>query len=325
MEETKDFLTEETAAEAIPGTDTDTDGAAAAGETAGTELEKTEAAADGEPAPSPKKKKTLQTTILISLVIVICVVLAAIICRLFFMKGVVDTNLIGGKATTVWHYKPDASQLAASVDEAMIPDYYFVFNPDGTVSVNMGSFEFQGEYTLRSLEANEIPQDSGFKEGTPVLEMSGTIQGDGTFLYERSGNAFTENTLKLTPITNPKVEIVMDNKAYTPATVERKDTFTKDDALLGNWSFKNEQMTQNFRFNEDGTYELKSMANGGVEKQTGIYNTKDGALTLTYKAPKEQSQTLKYAVKDNKLSLSQVVEYGGQSMEMPLNEFTKVP
>jgi hypothetical protein len=101
LEETKDFLTEETAAEAIPGTDTDTDGAAAAGETAGTEPDKTEAAADGEPAPAPKKKKTLQTTILISLVIVICVVLAAIVCRLFFMKGVVDTNLIGGKAEVI--------------------------------------------------------------------------------------------------------------------------------------------------------------------------------------------------------------------------------
>lgn len=324
MDKNKEFLTGEPATEAAPITDTDNTAAeATAEETAvpadAAAKDAAEAAAEEAPAPAPKKKKTLQTTILISIIIVVCVLLAAVVCRLFFWKGVVNTNLLGAKTTTTWHYRPDTAQLGASVDEAMVPDYYFNFQPDGTITVNIGTLSFQGDYTLRNLEEGE----GTAKAGTPVLEIAGTGQIDGTFLYDREGNLFSGNTLKLTSLANSEANVTLDAKDYTPVTLEPSADFAADDTLTGNWSYKNEKLTQNFTFNSNGTYELKTVSGGVIEKQTGIYTAKDGTLTLTYKYPNEQSQTLKYTVKDDKLSLIQVINVYGQTYEQPLYDFTR--
>ncbi len=284
-----------------------------------------EYAPETDNAQPPKKKRTLQFTIIISAVIVLIVLGAAIACRLFFANGVVDTNLLGGKKTTTWHYKTDASQLESTVDEAQIPDYYFVFEPDGKLKVMMGSFEYLGTYTIQNVEKQDIEGIEGgeSKVGQPMLNIENSGIVDGKFLFDRSGNPFSGSTLKLTSLSSDLITLELDSKEYTSVKLERSGEFHKDDKLLGSWSFKNEVASQTFVFNEDGTYDLKTDQSGAIYNQHGLYDCNDGILTITVMAPNEQSQSLKYSVTDDKLSLTQIIEYMGQTYEQPLNDFTR--
>lgn len=275
--------------------------------------------------PAPKKSKKIQTTIIISAIIVLLVLLSAVAIRLFVTQGVVDTGIFGNKKTTVWHFKPDVSQAEATVDEALVPDYYFVFEPDNTLKVEMGSFEYKGSYTIQNMEESDLlgVSNENAKVGTQMLTIENTSLLDGKFLFERSGNAFSENKLKLTGLSNAETQLEMDAKAYTPVSMERKGEFTKDDALVGNWVYKNENGSQTFSFKDDGTYAIITKANGGYQSQSGIYNCKDGNVTIKFKAPSDQEATIKYTIKDKTLSLSIVADVMGQQVEQPIGDFTK--
>lgn len=284
--------------------------------------------ATGEQVPvesAPKKSKKIQTTIIISGIIVLLVVLGAVAVRLFATQGVVDTGFFGNKKTTVWHFKPDVSQAEATVDEALVPDYYFVFEPDNTLKVEMGSFEYKGSYTIQNMEESDLVgvTNENAKVGTQMLTIQNTSLLDGKFLFERTGNAFSENKLKLTDLSNAKTQLEMDAKTYTPVSIERTDEFTKDDALLGNWVYKNENGSQTFSFKDDGTYAIITKSNGGYQSQGGIYNCKDGSVTIKFKAPSDQEATIKYTIKDKTLSLSIVADVMGQQVEQPIGDFTK--
>lgn len=272
----------------------------------------------------PKKKRTLQFTIIISLAIVLAAVVAVIVCRLFFSNGVVNTNILGSQTATTWHYRPEVS-ADATVDEAQIPDYYFIFEPDGKLKIEMGSFEYLGTYTIQNLEKQDVAgiEDGESKIGQPMLSIENTGIVDGKFLFDREGNAFTGSNLTLTSLNSDLVSLKLDSKDYTPVKQERSGEFHKDDELIGSWSFKNEVASQNFVFNDDGTYELKTNSGGAIQNQKGIYDCKDGKLTITVMAPDEQSQSFKYSIKDDKLSLIQLIEYLGQQYENPLNDFTR--
>ena len=59
-------------------------------------------------------------------------------------------------------------------------------------------------------------------------------------------------------------------------------------------------------------------------KEHGLYDCKDGSLTITIVyAGSEQSDSYKYTIKDDKLSLSQTKENMGQTYEQPIGDFTK--
>ena len=272
----------------------------------------------------PKKKKALQFTIIISLVIVLLVLCTAIVCRLFFSNGVLNTNLLGSQTETTWHYRPEAP-ADSTIDEAQIPDYYFIFEPDGKVKIRMGSFEYLGTYTIQNLEKQDVAgiEDGESKIGKPMLNIGNTGLVDGKFLFDREGNAFTGSTLTLTSLSSDLVSLKLDSKYYEPVKQERSGEFHKDDDLIGSWSFKNEIASQNFVFREDGTYDLKTNSSGAIQSQSGLYDCKDGKLTITVMAPDEQTQSFKYSIKDDKLSLIQIIEYLGQQYENPLNDFTR--
>ena len=350
MEDNKDFLTEETEgttdnntlyadteeplektsssyADSFSGDDSfsEFDSDAEAAEESESNTENAEYDPETDNAQPPKKKRTLQFTIIISAVIVLIVLCAAIACRLFFANGVVDTNLLGAQKTTTWHYRADASQLEATVDEAQIPDYYFIFEPDGKLKVDMGSFEYLGTYTIQNIEEQDVEGIDGgeSKIGQPMLNIENSGIVDGKFLFDRSGNPFSGSTLKLTSLSSDLITLDLDSKEYTPVKLERSGEFHKDDKLVGSWSFKNEVASQTFVFNEDGTYDLKTNQGGAIYNQHGLYDCKDGVLTITVMAPDEQSQSLKYSIKDDKLSLTQIIEYMGQTFEQPLNDFTR--
>lgn len=342
MEENKELFTADNEAEAAVET-VETE-AEAAVETVETEAQEAVSEAPSEPVtmdnfatgeqvpvePAPKKSKKIQTTIIISGIIVLLVVLGAVAVRLFATQGVVDTGFFGNKKTTVWHFKPDVSQAEATVDEALVPDYYFVFEPDNTLKVEMGSFEYKGSYTIQNMEESDLVgvTNENAKVGTQMLTIENTSLIDGKYLFERTGNAFSENKLNLTGLnltgTNTQeMKLELDAKAYTPVSIERKGEFTKDDALVGNWVYKNENGSQTFSFKDDGTYAIITKSNGGYQSQGGIYNCKDGSVTIQFKAPSDQNATLKYTIKDKTLSLSIVADVMGQQVEQPIGDFTK--
>ena len=275
--------------------------------------------------PAPKKSRKVQTTIIISAIIVLLVLVGAVAIRLFATQGVVDTGIFGNKKTTVWHFKPDVSQAEATVDEALVPDYYFIFEPDNTLKVEMGSFEYKGSYAIQNMEESDLlgVSNENAKVGTQMLTIENTSLLDGKFLFERTGNAFTENKLNLTGLSTQEMKLELDAKAYTPVSIERKGEFTKDDALVGNWVYKNENGSQTFSFKDDGTYAIITKANGGYQSQSGIYNCKDGTVTINFKAPSDQEANIKYTIKDKTLSLSIVADVRGQQVEQPIGDFTK--
>ncbi len=253
--------------------------------------------------PAPKKSRKVQTTIIISAIIVLLVLVGAVAIRLFATQGVVDTGIFGNKKTTVWHFKPDVSQAEATVDEALVPDYYFIFEPDNTLKVEMGSFEYKGSYTIQNMEESDLlgVSNENAKVGTQMLTIENTSLLDGKFLFERTGNAFTENKLNLTGLSTQEMKLELDAKEYTPVSIERKGEFTKD----------------------DGTYAIITKANGGYQSQSGIYNCKDGTVTINFKAPSDQEANIKYTIKDKTLSLSIVADVMGQQVEQPIGDFTK--
>ena len=265
--------------------------------------------------PAPKKSRKVQTTIIISAIIVLLVLVGAVAIRLFATQGVVDTGIFGNKKTTVWHFK----------DEALVPDYYFIFEPDNTLKVEMGSFEYKGSYAIQNMEESDLlgVSNENAKVGTQMLTIENTSLLDGKFLFERTGNAFTENKLNLTGLSTQEMKLELDAKAYTPVSIERKGEFTKDDALVGNWVYKNENGSQTFSFKDDGTYAIITKANGGYQSQSGIYNCKDGTVTINFKAPSDQEANIKYTIKDKTLSLSIVADVMGQQVEQPIGDFTK--
>lgn len=358
MDENKEFLTEETEAAEISEAAEDQAAAQLYEEAAQSLADDAEQltgeaaqslADDAEQLPeeaaqtaaqaAPKKKRAFYFPILLSLVIVLVFLAVGIACRLFFFQGVVNTDPFGNKKATTWHFRPSAEEAAAaSVDEAQVPDYYFIFEPDGTIKVESGSIEFQGNYTLRNADEDDLKEiqtanaeagntDSGTgnaEVGKPILVVEGTNQIDGKFLYDRKGNAFTDNNLTLSVLGNDAIQLTFDDKDYSAPKFEREGEFTKDEELLGSWSYNDEMLWQTFTFNDDGTYELKTKQNNSVERQYGIYNCKDGMLTLSYCYPDQREQPLKYTIKNDKLSLIQVIEYLGQTMEQPLKDFTRI-
>ena len=315
-ESVDDFAAEEAVAPEAPS-EPETEDGFAAGEAVAEEA-------------APKKSRKIQTTIIISAVIVLLVVLGAVAVRLFATPGLLDTGFFGNSKTTVWHFRPDVSQAEATVDEALVPDYYFIFESDNTLKVEMGSFEYKGSYAIQNMEESDLVgvTNENAKVGTQMLTIENTSLIDGKYLFERTGNAFTENKLNLTGLnltgTNTQeMKLELDAKAYTPVSIERTDEFTKDDALLGDWVYKNENGSQTFSFKDDGTYSIITKSNGSYQSQSGIYNCKDGSVTIKFKAPSDQEANLKYTINDKTLSLSVVADVMGQKIEQPIGEFTK--
>ncbi|MER2148086.1 MAG: hypothetical protein ABS987_02925, partial [Ruminococcus sp.] len=177
MEENKEIFTADNEAEAAAE-------AEAAVETAvETETEAPELPTEKETVddtvteePAPKKSRKVQTTIIISAIIVLLVLVGAVAIRLFATQGVVDTGIFGNKKTTVWHFKPDVSQSEATVDEALVPDYYFIFEPDNTLKVEMGSFEYKGSYAIQNMEESDLLglSNENAKVGTQMLTIENT-------------------------------------------------------------------------------------------------------------------------------------------------------
>lgn len=335
MDENKELLTPENEAEPAAETDTnDTDTAApavqAAEEEAASAEEETALAAafndddddEGDELCTPRaKSRVLQRTILISACVVVCAVLVAIVCRLFFYQGVVETGLFGNPKETCWHYSAEMQTMnEASPDEVQTAEYYFMFEPDGTLKIEIGTFDYYGQYTLRHLADEDVKGMTNAAElvGKPVLKIENTNSIDGIYFYEVDGNVFTGKKMTITGVSNEQFKMEFDNKAYDPAAVKREGEFKKDEAITGSWSNKNEIATQTLSFTDDGNYTITTKQTGAKQEERGIYSCEKGRITLTsyYAAP--QSQDFKYKVDGDTLTIIQEIPLGDQTIEQPI-------
>ncbi len=322
MDENKDFVTAEQKAEELTDTVADTettaeetaeaaqDAVEEAAETAEAAQDAVEEAAadiftDTEAAAqAPKKSFVLQRTIIISVVIVVIALLAVLIVRLFVPgNSITNTNILGGKASTSWHYIP---MNAATEDEAQedYMDVFFIFDPDGRVRVKCDHLESIGTYSIQHVE----PDDKE-NAGKPYLMLENTGVLDGSFFYETTGNAFTERTMTLTSMMNASAPALKfdQKKTYKAPEIEREGEFTGDDALNGSWKISNEAGSTVYDFSSDGTYtmEARTAGNNGVpgsiNKISGIYNCKDGVLTTSTIYMSRIDNSLKYKVDGDEL------------------------
>ncbi len=317
MDENKELLTPDTDTENTENTEI-TDSAAEAAEPSFAEAEmaaeKAAAEADGdspvlEEIPLvPGKSKVLQRTIVISAAIVICAVLFAVICRLFLFNGVVNTNLFGSKAETSWHYSaPVQTGMTATADEPQTADYYFVFEPDDTLKIQIGSFEYFGNYTLRRLTDDDVTdsEDGKANVGKAVVDIENTNSIDGVYYYDVSGNVFTGKTMKLTNIYSEEMAFEFDDKAASPIEIKREGEFNKDDNAVGSWTNKNEMASQTLTFNGDGTYNITTKTANSKQVENGLYSCDDGKVTLSSFYLETRSQSFKYTVDGEKLTIIQ--------------------
>lgn len=278
---------------------------------------------DEEPEESaPKSKKILQRTIAISAGVVICAVLVAIVCRLFLFHGVVDTDLFGNNTETCWHYaaQMQPQQTAATSDEPEVADYYFIFEPDGTLKIEIGTFDYYGEYSIRLLTDEDVKEMENGKDniGKSVLDIKNTNSIDGIYYYDVAGNVFTGKTMTITGVYNEEVKLDFDNKAYKPAEATREGEFKKDDAVIGSWTNKNEVASQTLTFKEDGTYSINTNSVNSRQTERGVYSCENGKLKLTSYYNSPQSQEFKYKVEKDKLIITQEFMLGDQSIEQPI-------
>ena len=269
------------------------------------ESEETEAveeiaeAAVEEAEAAPKKSFVIQRTILISMGIVAIAILVTIICRLFLTNSPVKLDLLGNKASTTWHLGAEV-KLEATSDEAQELDFYLIFEPDGKLRfIEDDCLEHIGTYSY-----DRIGDESEENKGKSYINIDNTgLSLDGKYFFEETGNAFSERTLKLTNIYNSSVNYTFDQKkTFTPAKIELDDaTFTKDEDLLGSWTYKTEAFTLTYNFNSDGTFDVTTKTSGSYEKQHGVYNCADGELTLKSGVVQPWQVKNKYEVTDDGL------------------------
>lgn len=266
-------------------------------------------------AKAAKRKCPIQRTIIISFGIVLLVLIAAVVCRLFFQNSVTDSSFFGKKASTCWHM---TIPRLSTDDEAADADIYLIFEPDGSLSLKDGTVEYAGSYSYEYVtDEIVLPEGKPSKSdiGRIYLNISNTgvtvrniglfnNQLDGNYYFEEQGNAFSPKTLKLTSIYDSSYSITLDRKkSFTPVEIERKGEFNKDENLIGTWSSTLEtyygKQTVTYTFNDDGTYRVTVKNPNNSPSQVGIYNTKDGVFYLN--AGDNNERPYRYEIKDDKL------------------------
>ena len=260
----------------------------------------------------PKGFSVLQRTVLISAVIVGAVLLITIICRLFFFSSFERD----------WHF----TETVGTQDQAQVYDYNLKFD-DGMVTVELGSLETRGEYTLTHVDEDLSKRilDGEDRIGDPVVIIENTFTGfDGIFSYNVSGSVFSGRKLSLTNVNNEKNKLELDTDTVAPSAPFRNGEFSKDDKVVGTWELKDEQGSITYEFTADGNYTRTDKLPNNTQKQTGIYTCKDNVITLTYKVGKNIDVPKHYEFKDSKLVISEPVPVSElQTTEVPC-EYTKI-
>ncbi len=253
------------------------------GETAALTEQDGETAADEAEAVQPvsKKKPILQTTIIISIVIVAIAVLTTLAVRLFFNNDITGT----------WHLVRQVQVMddAATSDEAVKTldvDYYFDFKNDGSVSSTIGTVSSTGTYsTSKDENGNSVVSINNYDVLTQYF-----LEGDYT--VELSGNVFTGKKMTFTSVSSPELSYEFESSSYKAPKIEREEEFTLNDDLVGKWSYSTGEFNLVYQFNKDGTAKYIEQAMSinpytysyvNIDiSMSGIYTVNDGSVTISY-------------------------------------------
>ena len=261
----------------------------------------------------PKKFSVLQRTVLISAAIVGAAILITIICRVFFFGGSFESN---------WHF----SETVGTQDQAQVYDYNLKFKDD-TVTVELGSLETKGQYTMTHIDSDlaKRVKDGDSKIGEPVVIIENTFTVfDGIFSYNVSGNIFAGHTMTLTNVNYEDDKLKFDDRTVEASVPFRNGEFSKDDKIVGTWEFKDEQGSLTYEFDADGNYTIVDKLPNNTQRQSGIYNCKDGVLTLTYKVGKNIDVPKHYEIKGDKLVINEPVQESADKVIEKPYEYTRV-
>lgn len=245
-----------------------------------------------EPAPT-KKKPILQTTIIISIIIVCVAVITALAIKLFFNNDISGT----------WHLVREVQVMddGATSDEAthsLNVDYYFDFKSDGTVTSTIGTVTGTGTYTTSKDE-----------DGNSVVTMNiyDTLTQyflDGDYTMELSGNAFTGRNMKFTSVNNTELTYEFESASYTAPEITREGEFTPNDDIIGTWTYSTGEFKLVYEFDKDGKAKYIEQAmsinpytysyiNIDISME-GIYTVKDDTVTISYFFLEQASRDMKF-------------------------------
>lgn len=241
----------------------------------------------------PKKKKT---AVYVSIIIAACILVLSVV-------GFGAFKLLNNKSVVgSWVWEEDLANATETTDEAgntVIPNVpYLTFNKDGSASYKIGTLEYYGPYSTVT------------ENGTSTLTATIPYALSGEYTYVLDGNAFSKKTLSI----NMSGEDFVFNADDLPSyTVDVKDGFVAEDAIIGTWRSESEGQEVLYSFNEDGTMVFRIVAE---EEKIGMridgtYTVADGIVTFYYLVDIETSLELECAVTDTGLTI------GG-------DEFTKV-
>lgn len=267
---------------------------------------------EDNPPAAPKKKGMLNRTIIISAAIVGVVLVAALVCRLFLSGGIQGASFTQGKSATTWRYTIAAPTGGATSDEAASVDYYFRFEPNEKLKIRLGSFVYNGTYKIQHVSQKDAEETEELKDkvGKSIVNIENTGgMIDGKFFMETTGNAFQTQTLTLTNIYSDEVKLELERAEFVPVEIKRDGEFSKDKKAVGSWEYKNEMLSNTITLTDDGQFVVKNNQSSGlVFSYSGIYNCKDGNITMSYFESSRIDADFKYTVDGDTLNLYQQVQ-----------------
>ncbi len=226
-----------------------------------------------------------------SLILVALLVMSLGACK----PGDTDTTTDKASYEINWSNLPDYEIVGAWEPEDAVNDEYVLFTDDGKLRVVYGTIVF----------------DAGIKYGEDGYGNKSAYT-EGNYLYGQWTYTVKDDTLT---INYSEDQTQVFNKIdYTPITLEAKEDFVKNDALVGKWM--NKQYQDSYEFTEDGFAIFRQKLEDGVYVyETEIkhaYTVKDNVITLYfYQANdnKEITQTTEFTIDGTKIVIGEADYY----------------
>ncbi len=237
----------------------------------------------------PKKKKMINTTIIISAVIVFIFAIT-----LFIVKGFFDTSIIGD-----WYFEDTIQYTASSSDDEVTTiklNRGFEFTNDGIVKLREGTFTTIGSYSIQQSE-------SGSNTITLYVPMADGYPIQGTFAYDVSGNIFTGRTFVISSASDSEESSQLELKSgkIEMPTLERTEEFQPNEDLVGKWTYSDGYHTLTFEFKEDGS---ASSNQDDTYLYDYLYSCSTDTITRIYYTSEQIEDELTYSISGDTLTLN---------------------
>lgn len=228
---------------------------------------------------------------IISIILVCFLVLALTACS---DSGNTDTTTATGSYEINWSYVPDNDLVGAWKPAAEDGKEYVLFTDDGKLRAVYGTVVF----------------DSTLNYGVDGYGNK-SCYTEGSYLYGQWTYKVEGDTLK---INYEDKELVFNQIEYTPITIQAKDSFVKNDKLVGKWL--NKMYNDSYEFTTDGYAIYSQKYDDGINVyETEVkhaYTVEDNKITLYFynsNDKNEVTQTLDYSIDGTKIIIGEADYY----------------